>query len=144
MLSIQTLAVVFVKPTFYRQMDPVVEPEQGKKRKNADGSEILKWAVVAEYNLHRNGIDGMLEDGRRQEIMDRFGVSSSTITRYVKEWEQERNVAIVPDLSPDRTGKCGVGNLKLTEYLVDCILNTMRASLRTLMKNIKLSRRSRQ
>lgn len=93
--------------------------EVGEKQKWSDGEVALRWAVVAEYNLHRNGIEGRLERGVRTAIMERFGVSSTSIYDYVQQWEEQRNQPGVPDLSPRRKGNCGVQNLQLTEELVD-------------------------
>jgi len=85
-----------------------MELEGQKKRKHADGSDILKWAVVAEYNFHRRDHATRLDEGIRQVICDRFNISPATMNRYVEEWESQREINIIPDLSVKRDGKCGV------------------------------------
>lgn len=106
-------------------MDGGLEGE--RKRKYADGSEILKWAVVAEVNLHRDGPNSVIPDGYKEEIANRFGVSCATVGRYIAEWDAQRLIAIVPDLSVGRVGVCGVGNLKLSEVVIDCIFELCHA-----------------
>ena len=98
-----------------------MELEGQKKRKHADASDILKWAIVAEYNFYRRDHATRLDEGIRQVICDRFNVSPASMNRYVEEWESQREINIIPDLSVKRDGKCGASNTFFTEELMDCM-----------------------
>jgi hypothetical protein len=95
-------------------MDVVDGVAEGMKRKHADTLEIMKWAVVAEYNFHRIGMHP-LDPGIRDDICAKFNISKASMNRFVGEWESQRNEVVVPDLSVKREGICGAGNLLLTE-----------------------------
>jgi hypothetical protein len=92
-----------------------------KKAKFADISELMKWAVVAYYNLGRDEVGGKVRNGWREATIEKFGISKSAINRLVKDWDGKVAAALVPDLAVKREGHCGATNLALTEEVADCI-----------------------
>jgi hypothetical protein len=97
----------------------VISPLRGQRFK--DASVGLKWAIVADYNLARNGVEGQLRNGARAAMVQKFGVSSRLINKIMKSWNEQTAEGSIPDLGVKRKGICGVGNDLLTEDLVDCI-----------------------
>jgi hypothetical protein len=97
-----------------------VEELVNKKRKHADADLNTKWCAIALYFKNRNA-NGRLPDGVREQIMEKCGISSSSLRNYVEEFEQKIQEPGVPDLSNKREGNCGVHNLMLTHELINMI-----------------------
>lgn len=78
--------------------------------------------IIAAFNLGRAGVGQKAKYGLKATIATTYGVDPRTVSRLVAAWDEQITAGVlVPDLRSKKKGNTGVGNLKLTDELCDCI-----------------------